>query len=97
MIHGGFRGNWNNGIVTEEYNDFYKAGYNLLFVDSRATGNSGGDYVTYRRWDRRPLLDKSRSSRAAISKDFTLWWFHGSSYDDVCISKRYSCQCQRNY
>lgn len=25
MIHGGFRGNWNNGIVTEEYNDFYKA------------------------------------------------------------------------
>lgn len=51
MIHGGFRGNWNNGIVTEEYNDFYKAGYNLLFVDSRATGNSGGDYVTYGQYE----------------------------------------------
>lgn len=56
MIHGGFRGNWNNGIVTEEYNDFYKAGYNLLFVDSRATGNSGGDYVTYGQYESDDVL-----------------------------------------
>ncbi|PQE64141.1 MucBP domain-containing protein [Enterococcus faecium] len=56
MIHGGFRGNWNNGIVTEEYNDFYKTGYNLLFVDSRATGNSGGDYVTYGQYESDDVL-----------------------------------------
>lgn len=56
MIHGGFRGNWNNGIVTEEYNDFYKAGYNLLFVDFRATGNSGGDYVTYGQYESDDVL-----------------------------------------
>ncbi|MEX1564238.1 alpha/beta fold hydrolase [Enterococcus sp. C43] len=56
MIHGGFRGNWNIGIVTEEYNDFYKAGYNLLFVDSRATGNSGGDYVTYGQYESDDVL-----------------------------------------
>lgn len=56
MIHGGFRGNWNNGIVTEEYNDFYKAGYNLLFVDSRATGKSGGDYVTYGQYESDDVL-----------------------------------------
>nr|WP_249641375.1 alpha/beta fold hydrolase [Enterococcus lactis] len=56
IIHGGFRGNWNNGIVTEEYNDFYKAGYNLLFVDSRATGNSGGDYVTYGQYESDDVL-----------------------------------------
>ncbi len=56
MIHGGFRGNWNNRIVTEEYNDFYKAGYNLLFVDSRATGNSGGDYVTYGQYESDDVL-----------------------------------------
>ncbi|EME7194992.1 MucBP domain-containing protein [Enterococcus faecium] len=56
MIHVGFRGNWNNGIVTEEYNDFYKAGYNLLFVDSRATGNSGGDYVTYGQYESDDVL-----------------------------------------
>ncbi|MEO2756408.1 alpha/beta fold hydrolase [Enterococcus faecium] len=56
MIHGGFRGNWNNGIVTEEYNDFYKAGYNLLFVDSRATGNSGGDYVTHGQYESDDVL-----------------------------------------
>lgn len=56
MIHGGFRGNWNNGIFTEEYNDFYKAGYNLLFVDSRATGNSGGDYVTYGQYESDDVL-----------------------------------------
>lgn len=56
MIHGGFRGNWNNGIVTEEYNDFYKAGYNLLFVDSRANGNSGGDYVTYGQYESDDVL-----------------------------------------
>ncbi len=56
MIHGGFRGNWNNGIVTEEYNDFYKAGYNLLFVDSRATGNSRGDYVTYGQYESDDVL-----------------------------------------
>lgn len=56
MIHGGFRGNWNNGIVTEEYNDFYKARYNLLFVDSRATGNSGGDYVTYGQYESDDVL-----------------------------------------
>ncbi|WP_147607043.1 alpha/beta fold hydrolase [Enterococcus sp. DA9] len=56
MIHGGFRGNWNNGIVTEEYNDFYKAGYNLLFVDSRATGNSGGDNVTYGQYESDDVL-----------------------------------------
>ena len=56
MIHGGFRGNWNNGIVTEEYNDFYNAGYNLLFVDSRATGNSGGDYVTYGQYESDDVL-----------------------------------------
>ncbi|HGF7712312.1 TPA: alpha/beta fold hydrolase [Enterococcus faecium] len=56
MIHGGFRGNWNNGIVTEEYNDFYKAGYNLLFVDSRATGNSGGYYVTYGQYESDDVL-----------------------------------------
>ncbi|HGF7126614.1 TPA: MucBP domain-containing protein [Enterococcus faecium] len=56
MIHGRFRGNWNNGIVTEEYNDFYKAGYNLLFVDSRATGNSGGDYVTYGQYESDDVL-----------------------------------------
>ena len=56
MIHGGFRGNWNNGIVTEEYNDFYKAGYNLFFVDSRATGNSGGDYVTYGQYESDDVL-----------------------------------------
>ena len=56
MIHGGFRGNWNNGIVTEEYNDFYKEGYNLLFVDSRATGNSGGDYVTYGQYESDDVL-----------------------------------------
>ncbi|MDA5327108.1 MucBP domain-containing protein [Enterococcus lactis] len=56
MIHGGFRGNWNNGIVTEEYNDFYKAGYNLLFVDSRTTGNSGGDYVTYGQYESDDVL-----------------------------------------
>lgn len=56
MIHGGFRGNWNNGIITEEYNDFYKAGYNLLFVDSRATGNSGGDYVTYGQYESDDVL-----------------------------------------
>lgn len=56
MIHGGFRGNWNNGIVTEEYNDFYKAGYNLLFVNSRATGNSGGDYVTYGQYESDDVL-----------------------------------------
>lgn len=56
MIHGGFRGNWNNGIVTEEYNDFYKVGYNLLFVDSRATGNSGGDYVTYGQYESDDVL-----------------------------------------
>lgn len=56
MIHGGSRGNWNNGIVTEEYNDFYKAGYNLLFVDSRATGNSGGDYVTYGQYESDDVL-----------------------------------------
>lgn len=47
MIYVGFRGNWNNGIVIEEYNDFYKVGYNLLFVDFRVIGNSGGDYVIY--------------------------------------------------
>ena len=56
MIHGGFRGNWNNGIITEEYDDFYKAGYNLLFVDSRATGNSGGDYVTYGQYESDDVL-----------------------------------------
>ncbi|BDP97459.1 hypothetical protein [Enterococcus faecium] len=30
LLSSGFRGNWNNGIVTEEYNDFYKAGYKSL-------------------------------------------------------------------
>lgn len=47
IIHGGVRGNWNNGIVSDEYKAFYDAGYNLLFVDSRASGASGGDYITY--------------------------------------------------
>jgi LPXTG-motif cell wall-anchored protein len=47
IIHGGVRGNWNNGLVSDEYKDFYDAGYNLLFVDSRASGASGGDYITY--------------------------------------------------
>ncbi len=47
IIHGGVRGNWTNGIVSDEYKNFYDAGYNLLFVDSRASGASGGDYITY--------------------------------------------------
>ncbi|MGC3221260.1 hypothetical protein ACPTGR_14940, partial [Enterococcus faecium] len=46
----------NNGIVTEEYNDFYRAGYNLFFVDSRATGNSGGDYVTFGQYESDDVL-----------------------------------------
>lgn len=56
MIHGGFRGNWNLGTVTDEYNIFYNAGYNLLFVDPRATGNSGGDYVTYGQYESDDVL-----------------------------------------
>lgn len=56
MIHGGFRGNWSNGLVTDEYNDFYQAGYNLLFVDPRATGGSGGDYVTYGQYESDDVL-----------------------------------------
>lgn len=56
IIHGGFRGNWNNGIVTDEYNDFYQAGYNMIFVDSRATGASGGDFVTYGQYESDDVL-----------------------------------------
>lgn len=47
VIHGGYRGNWKSGIITAENDEFYKAGYNLLVVDSRATGESGGDYITF--------------------------------------------------
>ncbi|MEY8445023.1 alpha/beta fold hydrolase [Enterococcus ratti] len=56
IIHGGFRGNWNNGIVMDEYNDFYQAGYNMIFVDSRATGTSGGDFVTYGQYESDDVL-----------------------------------------
>ncbi len=56
IIHGGFRGNWNNGIVTDEYNEFYQAGYNMLFIDPRATGASGGDFVTYGQYESDDVL-----------------------------------------
>lgn len=56
IIHGGFRGNWNNGIVMDEYNEFYQAGYNMLFVDPRATGKSGGDFVTYGQYESDDVL-----------------------------------------
>lgn len=56
IIHGGFRGNWNNGIVMDEYNDFYQAGYNMIFVDPRATGASGGDFVTYGEYESDDVL-----------------------------------------
>ncbi|MGX7173844.1 alpha/beta fold hydrolase [Enterococcus ratti] len=56
IIHGGFRGNWNNGIVMDEYNDFYQAGYNMIFVESRATGTSGGDFVTYGQYESDDVL-----------------------------------------
>jgi len=56
IIHGGFRGNWSNGIVTPEYDHFYKSGYNLLFVASRATGGSGGDYITYGQYESDDVL-----------------------------------------
>lgn len=56
MIHDGFRENWNLGTVTDEYNIFYNAGYNLLFVDPGATGNSGGDYVTYGQYESDDVL-----------------------------------------
>ena len=56
IIHGGFRGNWNNGVVTPEYDIFYKAGYNLLFVDPRTTGGSDGDYVTYGQYESDDIL-----------------------------------------
>ncbi len=56
IIHSGFRGNWNNGVVTPEYDSFYNAGYNLLFVDSRATGGSDGDYVTYGQYESDDVL-----------------------------------------
>lgn len=47
VIHGGYRGNWENGIKTTENDEFYNAGYNLLCVDSRATGESGGQFITF--------------------------------------------------
>lgn len=56
VIHGGFRGNWDNGVVTPEYDNFYQAGYNLLFVDSRATGGSDGEYVTYGQYESDDVL-----------------------------------------
>ncbi|WP_242589941.1 alpha/beta fold hydrolase [Enterococcus sp. DIV0660C] len=56
MIHGGFRGNWDNGVVTPEYDNFYQAGYNLLFVDSRTTGGSDGDFVTYGQYESDDVL-----------------------------------------
>ena len=56
VIHGGFRGNWDNGVVTPEYDIFYQAGYNLLFVDPRATGASDGEYVTYGQYESDDVL-----------------------------------------
>jgi LPXTG-motif cell wall-anchored protein len=56
MIHSGFRGNWDYGTINAEYDDFYNAGYNLLFVDSRATGASGGNYVTYGEYESDDVL-----------------------------------------
>ncbi|MBO0481080.1 alpha/beta fold hydrolase [Candidatus Enterococcus courvalinii] len=56
IIHGGFRGNWDNGVVTPEYDNFYQAGYNLLFVDSRTTGGSDGDFVTYGQYESDDVL-----------------------------------------
>lgn len=56
IIHGGFRGNWDNGVVTPEYDSFYQAGYNLLFVDSRTTGGSDGDFITYGQYESDDVL-----------------------------------------
>lgn len=56
VIHCGFRGNWNAGIKTPEYDVFYNKGYNLLFVDSRATGGSDGNYITYGQYESDDVL-----------------------------------------
>lgn len=47
IMHGGFRNSWSNGNDNSQTRLFYDRGYNLLIVDNRATGTSGGDYITF--------------------------------------------------
>ena len=47
VMHGGFRNSWSNGNDNSQTRLFYDRGYNLLIVDNRATGSSGGDYITF--------------------------------------------------
>lgn len=46
VMHGGFRGNIDSGNDIPETRTFYDKGYNVLYIDNRATSKSGGDYVT---------------------------------------------------
>lgn len=47
VMHGGFRNSWTAGNDNSQTRLFYDRGYNLLIVDNRATGSSGGDYITF--------------------------------------------------
>jgi pimeloyl-ACP methyl ester carboxylesterase len=51
VMHGGFRGNIDSGNDNPEVRTFYDKGYNILFVDNRATSKSGGSYVTFGQYE----------------------------------------------
>lgn len=51
VMHGGYRGNVDKGYDLDEAGVFYNLGYNILYVDNRATSQSTGDYVTFGQYE----------------------------------------------
>nr|WP_172686628.1 alpha/beta hydrolase [Enterococcus faecium]AJY53556.1 hydrolase [Enterococcus faecium] len=57
VMHRGFRGKIDNGNDMAETRTFYDKGYNILYVDNRATSLSQGEYITFGQYESDDVLE----------------------------------------
>lgn len=57
VMHRGFRGKIDKGNDMAETRTFYDKGYNILYVDNRATSLSQGEYITFGQYESDDVLE----------------------------------------